>query len=109
MKKLSTTNLAVIAMLSAVAFVLAFIEIPMPLSPPFAMMDLSDLPALLAAFSIGPLAGALVEVIKNALQGNIFKGILISVMAMLVYKPLSPILHGNIGTRRSAAGNKEAA
>ena len=68
MKKLSTQNLAVIAMLSAVAFILAFIEIPMPLSPPFAMMDLSDLPAVLAAFAIGPFAGVLVELIKNALQ-----------------------------------------
>ncbi len=55
-------------MLSAVAFLLAFIEIPMPLSPPFAMMDLSDLPAVLAAFAIGPVGGVLVEIIKNLLQ-----------------------------------------
>ncbi len=66
--RLTTENLAVIAMLSAVAFLLAFIEIPMPLSPPFAMMDLSDLPAVLAAFAIGPVAGVIVEIIKNLLQ-----------------------------------------
>lgn len=66
--RLTTDQLAITAMLSAVAFLLAFIEIPMPLSPPFAMMDLSDLPAVLAAFAIGPVGGVLVEIIKNLLQ-----------------------------------------
>ena len=56
------------AMLSAVAFVLAFLEFPVPLSPPFARMDLSDLPALIGAFAYGPLWGVLIELIKNALQ-----------------------------------------
>ena len=55
-------------MLSAVAFVLAFLEFPVPLSPPFARMDLSDLPALIGAFAYGPLWGVLIELIKNALQ-----------------------------------------
>jgi riboflavin transporter FmnP len=54
------------AMLSAVAFVLAFLEFPVPLSPPFARMDLSDLPALIGAFAYGPLWGVLIELIKNA-------------------------------------------
>lgn len=31
-------------------------------------MDLSDLPALIGAFAYGPLAGALIELVKNALQ-----------------------------------------
>ena len=68
MKKLTIQNIAVIAILSAISFILAFFEIPMPLSPPFAMMDLSDLPAVLATFAIGPVGGVLVEVIKNLLQ-----------------------------------------
>ena len=200
-KKLTTEQLAVIAVMSAIAFLLAFIEIPMPLSPSFAMMDVSDLPAVLTAFAIGPVAGALVEIIKNILQafssstggigelanclmgcayvipagliykkkktrkgaliacvvgslsigvaaallnyylllplfemfmpldqiiaafsaflpfiktkfdvclynalpGNILKGVIISVLAMLMYKPLSPLLHGNF--RREARTN----
>lgn len=65
-RKLRT--LAGAAMLSAVAFVLAFLEFPVPLSPPFARMDLSDLPALIGAFAYGPLWGVLIELIKNALQ-----------------------------------------
>ncbi len=55
------------AVLSAVAFVLAFIEFPVPLSPSFARMDFSDFPALIGAFAFGPIAGVLIELIKNLL------------------------------------------
>ena len=49
MKKSTTHNLTVAAMLSAVAFILMFIEFPIPmLIPSFVKMDFSDLPALLA-------------------------------------------------------------
>ena len=56
------------AVLSAIAFILAYFEFPVPLSPSFARMDLSDLPALIGAFAYGPLAGVLIELVKNALQ-----------------------------------------
>lgn len=56
------------AMLAAVSYLLAFAELPVPLSPSFAKFDLSDLPALIGAFAFGPLSGLLVELIKNVLQ-----------------------------------------
>ncbi len=56
-----------IAVLSAVAFVLSFLEFPVPLSPSFARMDLSDFPALIGAFAFGPVAGILIELVKNLL------------------------------------------
>ena len=52
MKRNTTHNLTVAAMLSAVAFILMFIEFPIPmLIPSFVKMDFSDLPALLGAFA----------------------------------------------------------
>ena len=54
------------ALLSAMAYVLAFVEFPVPLSPSFAKMDLSDFPALIGAF--GPVSGLLIELVKNTLQ-----------------------------------------
>ena len=60
--------LTMTAVLSAIAFVLAFFEFPVPLSPTFARMDLSDLPALIGAFAYGPVSGILIEFVKNALQ-----------------------------------------
>lgn len=70
-KKSSIQNVRVLTMtavLSAIAFVLAFFEFPVPLSPSFARMDLSDLPALIGAFAYGPVSGVLIELVKNALQ-----------------------------------------
>lgn len=66
--KISVRTLTSIAVLSAVAFILAFFEFPVPLSPSFARMDISDFPALIGAFAFGPAAGVLIELIKNLLQ-----------------------------------------
>lgn len=63
-----TRFLTMTAMLAAVAYLLAFVELPVPLSPSFAKFDLSDLPALIGAFAFGPLSGLMIELIKNALQ-----------------------------------------
>ena len=65
--KLSIRTMSSVAVLSAVAFVLAFFEFPVPLSPSFARMDLSDFPALIGSFAFGPVAGILIELIKNLL------------------------------------------
>ena len=59
-------KLTVTAMLSAVAFILMFLDFPIPfLIPPFVKMDFSELPALLAAFSLGPVYGVVVCLVKN--------------------------------------------
>ena len=58
--------LTVTAMLSAVAFVLMFLEFSIPvLIPSFVKMDVSELPALLAAFGLGPVYGVVVCLVKN--------------------------------------------
>lgn len=100
-KKPSIQNvrmLTMTAVLSAIAFVLAFFEFPVPLSPSFARMDLSDLPALIGAFEYGPVSGVLIELVKNALQlltsstggigelANFIMGSSFVVAAGLIYK-----------------------
>ncbi len=57
------------AMLSAIAFILMFIEFPLPmLIPSFIKFDISDLPALFGAFALGPVYGIIIELIKNLLH-----------------------------------------
>lgn len=64
-----THKLVVTAMLGAVAFVLQLLEFPIPfLIPSFVQMDFSELPALLATFSIGPVSGVSVCLIKNVIK-----------------------------------------
>ena len=66
---LRVRNLVVTAMLSAVAAVLMMLSFSLPmLIPGFVKMDVSELPALLAAFSMGPAWGVLVCLLKNILN-----------------------------------------
>lgn len=100
-KRISIQNVRILTMtavLSAISFVLAFFEFPVPLSPSFARMDLSDLPALIGAFAYGPMSGILIELVKNALQfltsstggigelANFIMGSSFVVTAGLIYK-----------------------
>lgn len=62
-------SITICAMLSGVAFVLMFLDFPIPfLIPPFVKMDFSELPALLASFALGPLYGVGVCLVKNLLH-----------------------------------------
>lgn len=71
-KKQNTTpavrKVTMTAMLAAISYIMAFAEFPVPLSPSFARMDLSDFPALIGAFAFGPSIGVMIELVKNGLQ-----------------------------------------
>ena len=98
-RKSRTHKIAVTAMLSAAAAVLMFLDFPIPfLIPPFVKMDFSELPALLATFSLGPASGVVVCLVKNLVnltmsstQGvgelcNFLLGVCFVIPAGLVYK-----------------------
>lgn len=67
-RKLSVNHMIRITMLSAIAFVLMLIEVPVVVFPGFLKIDISDVPALLAGFSMGPIAGVAVVLVKNVLH-----------------------------------------
>lgn len=112
----STRIITMTALLAAISYVLAFLEFPVPLSPSFARMDLSDLPALIVNYFIllplfetfMPLNqliasfGEFLPFIKtkldvvlfNALPFNILKGLVIGAITMMIYIKLTPILKG---------------
>ena len=54
--------------LGAVSTVLMMLSFSVPFMPSFIKMDFSELPALIAAFSMGPLSGVLVCLIKNLIN-----------------------------------------
>ena len=69
MKKLNTKKLTQIGMLSAVSVVLMQIEFPLQfLAPGFYKLDLSEVPVLIGCFSMGPVAGVIIELIKVLLN-----------------------------------------
>lgn len=60
--------IAGIGMLTAVAVVLQYIEVAIPIMPSFIKLDFSDLPELIGAFAYGPLAGVLIAGLKNIIH-----------------------------------------
>ena len=58
-----------VSMLSAVATVLMLLEFPLPfIAPSFYEIDFSEVPALIGAFAMGPMAGVVIEAIKILLN-----------------------------------------
>ncbi len=67
-KKVNVRSMTVTAMLSAIAFVLMFLDTAVPIMPSFIKLDVSELPALMASFALGPVYGVIVCLIKNILH-----------------------------------------
>lgn len=66
--KLTTRMITQIGMLGAIATVLMLFEIPLPFAPSFYEIDFSEVPVLIGCFSMGPMAGALIELVKIILN-----------------------------------------
>ena len=65
----SAKTVAKVGVLSAIAYILMFISIPLPIFPSFLKIDLSDIPAIFGGMSLGPMAGLAIVIVKNSLQG----------------------------------------
>ena len=61
-------TLTVTGILSALGAVLMVLEFPVPFMPSFVKFDFSELPALLATFSMGPVSGVAVCLVKNLIH-----------------------------------------
>lgn len=87
-----------VALLTAVSSVMMFLEMSVPFMPPFLKFDFSDIPSLLAGFSMGPLAGVTVVILKNLVHAitswsflvgefaNTLIGIAFVLPAAIIYK-----------------------
>lgn len=67
-RKRSTAYLAKVSMLGALAFVIMVIEFAIPIFPVYLKLDFSDLIPLVGAFALGPVAGMMIQLIKNILH-----------------------------------------
>ncbi len=91
-------KLTMTAMLSAVGFILMYLEISVPFVPPFLKLDFSELPALIGTFALGPVSGIIICLVKNVLHllvsnsggigeiSNFILGVFFVLPAGLIYK-----------------------
>lgn len=101
-KRISTKVIAQIGVLGAIAMVLMLFDIPLPFAPTFYKIDFSEVPVLIGAFTMGPVAGALIELVKILLNllirgtstagvgdlGNFLIGCAMCIPASLIYQKL---------------------
>lgn len=67
------TRISVVALMSALGYVLMLLEFPLPfLIPSFVKFDFSEVPALIAAYMFGPVEGIVVCLVKNLLKALFF-------------------------------------
>ncbi|MEG0308633.1 MAG: ECF transporter S component [Clostridium sp.] len=78
-KSKNVNRLVKISLLVAMGFVLMLFDFPIPGFPPFLKLDLSDLPALIGGFALGPVAGVIVEggkvILNLVFSGSITGGV----------------------------------
>lgn len=67
-KLLTTRNICVIGILSAIATLVMLFEFPLWFAPSFYKLDFSEIVVLIGAFSLGPVAGIIIEAIKILLN-----------------------------------------
>lgn len=63
-KFFTASNIAKVGIFSALAVILYFLNFPLPIFPSFLEIHLSDLPALISGFILGPIGGILTVVVK---------------------------------------------
>lgn len=108
-KKWSVQKLVLTAMLAAVAGVLMSFEFPLPLMPPFYKVDFSDIPPVVALFTMGPASAAGVEVIKILIKlilkgtSTNFVGELANLVGIVLFIVPIWLLYVSCGRTRKAA------
>lgn len=65
---LKVRRMTIIAVLSAIAVILMLFEFPLWFVPGFYQMNFSDLPIIIGAFTLGPVAGVIIEFLKILLN-----------------------------------------
>lgn len=103
--KLSTRVIAGGAMLAALSVILQYLEFPIPLVPSFIKFDFSDLPALIGAFAYGPIAGIVIEFIKNLIHCAVSQSATVGELSNFILGATFVGTSGAIYARKKTKGN----
>ncbi|MBE6631393.1 MAG: ECF transporter S component [Ruminococcaceae bacterium] len=100
MQKINIRTICKIAILTAIASIIMLLEFPLPFAPVFYKLDLSETVILMGGFAMGPMAAAIIELLKNLMNlllngtttayigemANFITGCAFVVPASLIYK-----------------------
>ena len=101
-------KLVLTALFAAIAFVLHLFRFPLPFMPPFMDYDLSGIPEMFGAFTLGPISGITIIILKNILKlfvqgtGSAFTGEIQNIILSCAFILPACIIHKQGYTRKSA-------
>jgi riboflavin transporter FmnP len=106
-RKIMIRRIAACAILTAMAVLLMYLEIPLPFMPVFLKFDFSELPVLIGAFALGPVWGVVIELLKNLIHLPVTQtmgiGELSNFIAGTIYVGTAGIIYRKFLTKKGAA------
>ena len=106
-RKAMIRRITVTAILTAMAFVLMYLEVPLPFMPPFLKFDFSEVPVLVGALALGPVWGIVIELFKNLIHlpftGTAGIGELSNFVTGSIFVGFSGLVYLKLHTRKGAA------
>lgn len=95
------------AILTAMAALLMYLEIPLPLMPPFLKFDFSEIPVLIGTFALGPVWGMIIELLKVLLHLPVSQsagiGELSNFLVGVIFVGTAGLIYRKVRTKRGAA------
>ena len=106
-RKAMIRRITVTAILTAMAFVLMYLEVPLPFMPFFLKFDFSEIPVLVGAFALGPVWGIVIELFKNLIHlpftATCGIGELSNFITGSIFVGFSGLIYLKLHTRKGAA------
>ena len=106
-RKIMIRRIAACAILSAMAVLLMYLEVPLPFMPVFLKFDFSELPVLIGAFALGPVWGVVIELLKNLIHLPVTQtmgiGELSNFISGVIYVGTAGLIYRKLRTKKGAA------
>ena len=106
-RKIMIRRIAACAILTAMAVLLMYLEIPLPFMPVFLKFDFSELPVLIGSFALGPVWGIVIELLKNLIHLPVTQtagiGELSNFIAGTIYVGTAGFIYRKFRTKKGAA------
>lgn len=108
-RKIMIRRIAACAILTAMAVLLMYLEIPLPFMPVFLKFDFAELPALIGTFALGPVWSIVIELLKNLIHLPVTQtmgiGELSNFITGVIYVATAGLIYRKFRTRKGAAAS----
>lgn len=105
-KRVTAIKIACTGIFTAMAVVLMYLEVAVPLMPPFLKFDFSEIPVLIGSFALGPVYGIIIELLKNLIHmpftGTMGIGELSNFITGSIYAFTAGFIYSRNRTRKGA-------